>query len=99
MMLTVKFRSALWLYAGPGGWHFITLPPKHVAGIKASLKGMRRGWGSIPVQATIGDTTWKTSIFPDRKSNSYLLPVKAAVRNKEGIEDGDKVSVSLDLVL
>ena len=49
------------------------------------------------VNATIGATTWETSIFPDTKSGSYLLPVKAEVRRREGVEDGDAVTVTLEL--
>jgi hypothetical protein len=98
-MLTLKFRSKLWLYSAPGGWHFITLPLKHAAAIKALLRGPRRGWGSLPVTATIGNSSWKTSIFPERKSKSYLLPVKADVRKKESIGVGDTVAVTLEVAM
>lgn len=104
-MLTVKFRSKLWLYPGPGGWparpqsgwHFITLPVTHAKTIKSLLLGTRRAWGSLPVKATIGKSSWKTSVFPDKKSNSYVLPVKADVRKKENLEDGDTISVTLQV--
>jgi hypothetical protein len=98
-MLTLKFRSKLWRYAGPGSWHFITLPVKHAATIKALLRSPRRGWGSLSVTATIGSSSWKTSIFPEKKSKSYLLPVKADVRKKESIEDGDTVAVTLEVAM
>jgi hypothetical protein len=52
--------------AGPGGWHFITLPVKHAATIKALLRSPRPGWGSLSVTATIGSSSWKTSIFPEK---------------------------------
>ena len=55
----------------------------------------RAGFGSVRVQATIGQTTWATSIFPDTKSSSYLLPVKAAVRREAGIEEGDAVAARI----
>lgn len=98
-MFTLKARSRLRLYPTPGGWHFITLPLRHAREIKMSLRGARRGWGSLPVKAAIGATTWSTSIFPDRKSDSYLLPVKASVRKKEKLEDGDTVVFTLDVVI
>ena len=47
---------------------------------------------------TIGESTWKTSIFPDKKTNTYLLPVKVAVREKEQIKLSDVVSLSLEIV-
>ena len=97
-MLTLKARSRVWLYPGRGGWHFITLPKKHARMIKAS-HGIRRGWGSLPVKVTIGKTTWKTSIFPEHMSSSYVLPVKADVRKKENIEAGDSVLLTLEVMV
>ncbi len=47
----------------------------------------------IPVEARIGRTSWRTSLFP--KDERYLVPVKAAVRRAEGLELGDEVSVRL----
>lgn len=60
---------------------------------------MKRGWGSLPVMATIGKTTWKTSIFPDKKRGAYLLPIKAEVRKKEEIEKDDMVALLLEVRL
>ncbi len=98
-MFTLKVRSKLWLYPGPGGWHFITLPSKHAREIKMSLRGMRHGWGSVPVKATIGKTAWKTSLFPERDSASYVLPVKADVRKREKIEEGDTIVLTLEVMV
>jgi hypothetical protein len=36
-------------------------------------------------------------VFADTKSSSYLLPVKAAVRRSEHVEDGDAATVMLEL--
>ena len=47
----------------------------------------RRGFGSIPVIVKLGKTEWKTSIFPDSKSGTFLLPLKAQVRKKEEVEE------------
>jgi hypothetical protein len=35
-------------------------------------------------------------VFADTQSSSYLLPVKAAVRRSEHVEDGDAATVALD---
>jgi len=40
---------------------------------------------------------WRTSVFP--ASECFVLPVKKAVRKAEGIEVGDLVTVTLDLVV
>lgn len=36
-------------------------------------------------------------MFPDTKRGSYLLPVKGDVRRKEGVEEGDVVTLRLDV--
>ena len=59
--------------------------------------GRRRGWGSMKVSATIGDTDWETSIFPPNEAKGWLLPVKAAVRKAEGLVAGDKVTVTITI--
>ena len=59
--------------------------------------GRRRGWGAMKVHVTIGATVWDTSIFPDKGSGGWLLPVKAAVRKAEGLVAGDQVQLSVTL--
>ena len=56
--------------------------------------GRRRGWGSLPVEARIGETHWRTSIFPGDGA-SWLLPVKATVRRAEGLGEDEDVTVSV----
>jgi len=78
------------------GWHFISLDKKSVEAIKKSQEGKKRiGWGSVPVVVTVGETTWKTSVFPDKSSGGFLMPLKAQVRKKEEIEAKDEVKVSI----
>jgi hypothetical protein len=77
----------------PRAWCFATLPQDAADEIRATQE--RRGFGSIPVRAAIGATAWETSVFPDRQSGSFLLPVKAAVRRAENIDGGDTVAVTL----
>jgi len=45
----------------------------------------------------LGGTQWQTSVFPSKEAGGYLLPVKAAVRKKEGVGEGDVVTVELSL--
>ena len=56
---------------------------------------MTYGWGMIPVRARIGKTTWKTSLFP--KDGRYIVPLKTSVRKAERIEEGDTVTVQLEI--
>ncbi len=93
-MNTYTFTSELWLHSTmPGAWYFVTLPLDAADEIRASTE--RRGFGSVRVRATIGETRWNTSVFPDSGTGSFVLPVKAAVRRSEDIADGDQVEVTL----
>jgi hypothetical protein len=40
---------------------------------------------------TVGVTSWRTSIFTDRKAGTYLLPVRKTVRDAENLEAGADV--------
>lgn len=91
-------KSKVWLYPGMAGWHFLTVPKKHSDEIKKKFGANARGWGSLPVTVTIGKTSWRTSIFPDKKAGAYLLPLKAEVRRKEKLADEDEVSYTLVIV-
>ncbi len=57
-----------------------------------------RGWGSLRVEVRIGATTWKTSVFPDKKSGTYILPVKADVRKKENIKAGQTTKLTVEVL-
>jgi hypothetical protein len=81
-----------------GAWRFLGVPKEVAEKIKAGEKGkVRRGWGAMKVKAKIGKTEWSTSIFPDSRSGTYLLPLKKEIRKREGILDGDEVSISLQI--
>jgi hypothetical protein len=94
-----KIRTKVWLYPGMAGWHFISVPQKQSAQITTRFGVLKRGWGSLPVAVTVGKTTWNTSIFPDKKTGTYLLPLKAAVRKKEGIKSTSTISLSIQIRL
>ena len=97
-MITVT--SLLWIWKGSdaaGRWFFITVPEEQSAEIKAHAFGSPRGFGSVKVEARIGDLSWRTSVFP-LNSGGYLLPVKKEVRTKADLAAGDEVSVELKLL-
>jgi hypothetical protein len=95
MTLDFSFNAKIWLYQGKAAWHFITVPQDISAQIKSFAAQPKRGLGSVRVTATIGETTWKTSVFPDSKQGAYLLPVKADVRRKESLNTDDVVTIAL----
>ena len=100
--MSFDFTAQLYFYHGDKvSWVFATLPDDIADGVRffASEDGIkRRGFGSVKVSVRVGDTSWLTSVFPDKESGSYLLPIKASVRKAEGIDVGDDVAFSLSLV-
>lgn len=96
------FEAPLWEYQGDAAWMFVTVPSDVGAEIRdevddAIAAGVRSpaGFGSVKVEVTVGSSTWRTSVFPDKRSGSYMLPVKKAVRNAEGLVEGEPVPVRL----
>lgn len=97
MGVAYRFRGELWMHQGEAAWYFVTLPVEIADEIDERTATTRRGFGSVPVSATIGSTSWTTSVFPDMARRSYLLPVKKQVRAAEDLDDGDVIEVFLDL--
>jgi hypothetical protein len=95
---TFTFDAVVWEHDGQGAWHFLALPPDHADEIEHRFGHRAAGFGSLRVEVTIGSTTWRTSIFPDKGRETYVLPVKKAVRVAEGLHDGATASVRLDVV-
>lgn len=98
--MDVEFDGELWVWdARPGdNWVFVSLPADASEQIRHMTAGERRGFGSVRVQARIGTTTWRTSIFPDGTRNVYVLPVKAGVRKAQGLAAGDMARVVVELL-
>ena len=94
-----EFTAELWRHSGAAGWHFVTLPSDLSQRIRTIAGGLLNSFGSLRVIARVGSTSWKTSVFFDRKANAFLLPVKADVRRKARINAGDKLDVALELEL
>jgi hypothetical protein len=87
---TYRTRAKLWRWnGGKASWYFLTLPASVSQEIRLVDAGPRRvGFGALRVEATIGGSTWETSIFPSAQRDAYLLPVKAAVRKAEKMVEG-----------
>ena len=96
-MAVYKLKSNMLVYPGMGGWRFLTIPKKTGKEIKEKFAKRAVGWGSIRVSAKIGKTEWKTSIFPDKKSGTYLLPLKTEIRKIERLTDSNKISYIINL--
>lgn len=94
--MDLSFDAELWQYAGEGGWHFVTLPAEVAAEVRDHVPP-RPGFGSVRVTAVVGETRWQTSLFPESRSESYVLPLKQAVRRANDLVPGDRVTVRLTL--
>lgn len=93
----ISGRTWIWRSANKPGaaWHFLTIEGQDAVEIRFAAMGRSGGFGSIRVTATIGDTSWQTSLFPHRESGGYLLPLKAAVRKAENIVPDQDYSVTI----
>lgn len=97
-------RAVLWRWAGASGgnWFFLRLTGEVAEAISALAlmrrleSGRRRGWGSLKVEAQIGATRWQTSIFPG-EGDTWLLPVKKAVREAEYLHEDRETPVEIML--
>lgn len=60
--------------------------------------GSRRGFGSVKVMARIGETEWKTSLFPQRERRGWVLLVSKGVMRAERLTKGDEVGLEVQLL-
>src|SRR5208282_5421863 len=88
-----QFEAEVIYWRGPSPFFYAPLPLDHAAAIRRVAKLVTYGWGVIPVEARVGETLFRTSLFP--KDETYLLPLKAAVRRKANITVGDAIVVEM----
>ena len=91
------FTGTVWYWRGPAPFHFVTVPEGESETIHEIARSVTYGWGMIPVTATVGSTTWTTSLFP--KNGAYLLPLKTSVRGAENIALDEVVAITLAISL
>lgn len=91
MILT--FSGEIWYWRGPAPFYFVTVPEKESEVLNAISEEVSYGWGMIPVMVTIGNTEWKTSLWP--KDGGYIVPIKEMVRKAEKIDEDDTVTIRM----
>jgi hypothetical protein len=89
----LEFSGEILYWRGPAPYYFVSVPDDKCVDLHAISKHVSYGWGVIPVEARIGRTVFETSLFP--KDGGYLVPVKDRVRNAEGLDAGETVTVRL----
>ncbi len=96
-----EFESKIWTWHAnsgqSGAWYLVSLPKETYVEIKEIYGWSRRGFGSIPVLVTIGESTWKTSIFPSKELGTYILPIKASIRKAEKLRVEDTVKIKVEI--
>ena len=92
-----EFSGEIWFWRGPAPWYFVTVPEQPSRDLKAISGIVTYGWGMIPVRARIGSTEWSTAMF--EKNERYIVPIKASVRQREDLEQGDLVTIQLEVSL
>jgi hypothetical protein len=92
-----RFSAELWRWEAQSGWFFVTVSDD-VSALIGERPRPPRGFGSVRVRATIGRTTWATSVFPDSTRGGYVLPVKRSVRTAEGLDEGETADVVLEVL-
>jgi hypothetical protein len=95
MLMTIEFSGKIFQWRGPSPYYFVSIPAKHSRNIQVIASLVTYGWGVIPVHVQIGETKWKTSLFP--KDGLYLVPIKAAVQRAEDLSEGDRVTLRLEI--
>lgn len=90
------FKSRVWQLRS---WYMVSLPKDKSDGLKKLYRGLTGGFGSLPVQATIGKTSWKTSMFPEDRSGPFMLPLKKAVRSAEQFTRGDTITYTIEVLV
>lgn len=93
--MNIELHGTIWFWRGPTPWYFVTIPAQQCRDLSAIAGSVTYGWGMIPVHIRIGTTAWTTSLFP--KDGRYLVPIKASVRKAENLEEGDNVTIQLDV--
>ena len=93
--MELTFTGPVFEWRGPAPYHFVGVPEDETALIESVSAGITYGWGMIPADVTIGETTWYTALWP--RQGAYVVPLKDRIRKAEGIELGDLVTIRLTL--
>jgi len=93
-----SFEAELYEWDGPQPWVFAALPVDLSDVIDEVHPPTGRGFGSRRVEVVLGGQVWRTSIFPDSKHGTYVIPVKKEIRRKAGVSEGDRVEIELSVL-
>ncbi|MBU2073602.1 MAG: DUF1905 domain-containing protein [Actinobacteria bacterium] len=95
--MRLEVRGEVFTWRGPAPHHFVRIDGDPAEQVQETATAVTYGWGMVPVRVWLGATTWTTSLWP--KDGGYLVPVKAEVRRREGVEVGDVVDLEVEIAL
>lgn len=75
------------IFPQDGGWYYLPVPIE----ITEDLEKLADR-GLVPVTATMGNSTWDTSLLPKGDGTKFIA-LNAKVRGSEGIDLGDTITV------
>ncbi len=93
--MDLEFQGEVFFWRGPAPWHFVAVPDEECAALESASRAVSYGWGMIPAAVQLGDTSWTTALWP--KNGGYIVPLKTWVRNAEGVELGETVTLRLSV--
>ena len=79
------------IFPQEGGWTYVRVAREH-----SEVTREQADRGVVAVTATIGQTTWDTSLMP-MGDGTHFIALNKKVRNAEGIRVGDRVTGSFVL--
>ena len=91
--MEISFTSHMIEWRGPAPYYFISVPLEQSLQIKTFASAITYGWGVVYTHATIGETTWKTTLMP--KEGLYLLPIRKVLRLDLKLEENQEIEVQL----
>ncbi len=96
--MEISFRGQVHRWKSNESFFFVSLPLDISHEIREISRGLTNGFGSLKVEARIGETIWRTSIFPVSKNGAFDLPLKLAIRKQNELVEGSTAAVKLKLL-
>ena len=91
--MTIRVAGKLWYWKGPAPHYFVWVSEADSVEIKSVERLVTYGWGMIPAVVRLGESEYKTALWP--KDGRYIVPIRAAVRKAQALEEGDEVEVEV----
>lgn len=85
------FTAKIERFETPGGWHYVLVPLE----LSVPLEYLAINFGFIAITATVGNTSWPTSLLP-KGDGTHFIALPAKVRSKEKLAFGAEIEISFE---